>query len=277
MGKTLFISDLDGTLLNSEARVSDASVSMLNEAISYGASVSVATARTPSTVSFLLKDINFTLPLVLMTGSAVWDIRTRRYLSHKVFDRETARKVVQTVISHDLPAFIYRIENDIIHITHNGPLSKEEKNFVDERLNSPFKRFHLRNDGVPVLPDDLNDMILVYSMQPGTEGMLCYDEICKIGDCNPIFYHDIYGVDNGILEVFSKDATKAKAMEWLKRHSGAERVVAFGDNINDIPMLRAADVAVVVDNAVDEVKEIADVVIGDNNDDSVARFILEST
>ena len=51
--------------------------------------------------------------------------------------------------------------------------------------------------------------------------------------------------------------------------------MVFGDNLNDIPMLRCADVAVAVENAYPEVKQIAHVVIGPNSSDSVARWILE--
>jgi hypothetical protein len=52
-------------------------------------------------------------------------------------------------------------------------------------------------------------------------------------------------------------------------------VVVFGDNLNDLPMMEVADYAVAVDNAFDEVKAAADMVIGPNYDDSVARFICE--
>lgn len=51
--------------------------------------------------------------------------------------------------------------------------------------------------------------------------------------------------------------------------------MVFGDNLNDLPMLAAADVAVAVDNAFPEVKEHADVVIGPNYDDSVANYIFQ--
>ena len=56
--------------------------------------------------------------------------------------------------------------------------------------------------------------------------------------------------------------------------SGATRVVAFGDNLNDLPMLAAADLAVAVENALPQVRQAADIVIGPNTADSVARFIL---
>ena len=61
----------------------------------------------------------------------------------------------------------------------------------------------------------------------------------------------------------------------MAERTGATRIVAFGDNINDIPMLKSADLAVAVANCVDEVRAVADIVIGPNTDDSVARFILD--
>ena len=49
--------------------------------------------------------------------------------------------------------------------------------------------------------------------------------------------------------------------------------MAFGDNLNDISMMETADLGVAVENAYEEVKKCADIVIGSNNEDAVARWI----
>ena len=54
---------------------------------------------------------------------------------------------------------------------------------------------------------------------------------------------------------------------------GADRVVVFGDNRNDIAMMQAADHSVAVGNAFAEVKATASEVIGPNIEDSVAHWI----
>ena len=54
-------------------------------------------------------------------------------------------------------------------------------------------------------------------------------------------------------------------------------MTAFGDNLNDISMLNAADCAVAVSNAVDDTKKICDKIIGGNDDDAVAKYILDYT
>jgi hydroxymethylpyrimidine pyrophosphatase-like HAD family hydrolase len=63
----------------------------------------------------------------------------------------------------------------------------------------------------------------------------------------------------------------------MKARVKAERLVVYGDNLNDLPMMKVADVAVAVENALPEVKAAADVVIGANSDDSVAKHILALT
>ena len=88
-------------------------------------------------------------------------------------------------------------------------------------------------------------------------------------------YHDIFDQQQGYLEIYAKDTTKANAIKHLADEIGAERIVVFGDNLNDIPMMKMADWSVAVDNAFDEVKACASEVIGVNNDDAVARWILK--
>ena len=71
--KTLYISDLDGTLLNSQSQVSAASRDMLNRLIAdNGINFSIATARTPATVVQLMHGIDSRLPYIVMTGAAMW-------------------------------------------------------------------------------------------------------------------------------------------------------------------------------------------------------------
>ena len=70
--KTLYVSDLDGTLLNSNSAVSENSKAIINKVIEKGLLFSVATARTPATVMKLLEDVNIQLPMVLMTGALTY-------------------------------------------------------------------------------------------------------------------------------------------------------------------------------------------------------------
>lgn len=276
MEKTLFVSDLDGTLLSSDSRVSQRSVQILNEAIAKGALFTIATARTPSTVERLMKDVKANLPFIVMTGSAIWNPADGLFMESTVMLPDTAQKILDTVRSHNLPTFIYQLSEGKINIYHTGTLSDNERKFISERNDSQYKIFHIPENGESVIPYELTNISLFYSMQPTAHVEETFADIKGNIECNPIFYHDLFGEETGIMEVFSPEASKANAIKRLKAISGADRVVAFGDNINDIPMLREADVAVAVENAVPEVKRIADVIIGPNTTDAVPRFILST-
>jgi len=126
------------------------------------------------------------------------------------------------------------------------------------------------------MPDPLTGVSLFYSVQAASIVEPTYLDIKSSVSCNHIFYQDIYGSDTANLEVFSPDVSKANAIRRLKERCGADRVVVFGDNINDLSMLAIADEAVAVGNALPEVKEAAGRVISPNTDDSVAKFIQQA-
>ena len=271
---TLFVSDLDGTLLGPDRKVSEESVSLLNESISRGAMFSVATARTPATVGPLMKEIDCTLPLIVMTGAAIWDRKENRYHHASFHAENVANRLVDLYRRQGLSSFVYTLGDDnVIHIYHIGAMSALEREFMNERLDTPYKKFHIPEDGNSELPEHLDKVLLFYSMRPTEEVAPVYEEIKNSEDLRAVFYHDMYGEEIALMEVFGPGASKANAVRVLAEMIGADRIVAYGDNVNDLPILEVANDAVAVENAVDSVKAIADRIIGPNTDDSVAKDI----
>jgi len=75
--------------------------------------------------------------------------------------------------------------------------------------------------------------------------------------------------------IMNKNATKSRAVDALARRWGIDRseIVAFGDDMNDIDLLKYAGTGVAMGNALDEAKAVADVVCGDNDSDGLAIWI----
>lgn len=272
--KTLYVSDLDGTLLGADSRLDPEARAMLNEAVGAGALFTVATARTPATVAPLLEGLDLRLPAAVMTGAATWHAGTGRYSDLRPLDAAETGRLLEVYARHGLPTFVYTLRDGVIQVYHTGPLTERERRFIDERLDSPWKSFHIPDSGLSPRPWDDGDVLLLFAMRPTAEVEAVYRDLCGHPACRPVFYHDMYGPDTALMEVFSPAASKADAVRRIAAAAGAGRVVAFGDNVNDLPMLRAADVAVAVANAVPEVKEAADIVIGPNTELAVPRFIL---
>lgn len=276
MSKTLYVSDLDGTLMQPGAYISDKTADLLNRSISDGKLFTIATARTPATVAGIIRGIRMNIPCIVMTGAAIWDSVRNHYSDIKYIDKNAVKELVNAYHDVNFPIFHFTLENEMINIYHiGGKLTGLEQEFMDERIHSPYKRFHISPDGKEIIPEHPEKTILFYGMQPDALAEAVFQRTSNLPDCRAQFYHDLYGPEIGIIDAFSPEATKAKAIESMKKLTGADRIVAFGDNLNDIPMLKAADVAVAVENALPEVKEVADIVIGPNTEDSVAGFIYE--
>lgn len=279
--RTLYISDLDGTLLSPEGCLSATTVTLLNHAIARGALISIATARTPATVSRLMAPVDFSIPLVVMTGAALWDKATGRYSDVQHF---SPLQVVEIIEAYRRPegggGFLYTLGKgpegrELMEIYHVGPINDIERGFMEERVDSPFKRFIVPESGESELPANIRNAVLFFGMRPNAVADGILEGLHKIKGINPMYYHDWYGDEITEIEAFPAGATKAKAIRRLKERVGATRVVVFGDNLNDLTMMEMADWSVAVRNAVDTVKEAADEVIGSNAADSVARYILE--
>lgn len=275
--RTLFISDLDGTLLGADSRISPESRRMLNLAISRGALFSIATARTPATVAGITEGLDLRLPAIVMTGAAMWERSTSRYSDIQYLKPDAVEFARRAYTRNDAPAFIYTLRGNMLEIYHFGKMDEYERRFMEERAHSPFKKFLVDADGKSYIPEVIDDAVLLFGIQPTPLARRVLDDIRDYPDITPMFYHDIYGEDWAEMEVFARTATKALAVRRLAERVGADRIVVFGDNLNDISMMQVADTAIAVANAVPQTREAAHLTIGPNTADSVARYILENS
>lgn len=272
MGKTLYISDMDGTLLGADSRLSNTSARIISDLTRRGANITVATARTPATVEMILADAETSLPAIVMTGAAMWCRDTKSYRNVRYLDEDTYLQLMSKCENYGVNPFRYTLpDGKSMQVYHNGAMSQCEQEFVDGRLNLGLKNFHIDTPQglLPMLPG----VVFFFAMGERERIFALADDLRRSVDCSVSCYVDIFDKNVGLLELFAPGVSKAAAVKQLAVEVGAERVVVFGDNLNDIPMMQVADVAVAVDNALPEVKAIAHHIIGVNTTDAVARFI----
>lgn len=281
LDRPLYVSDLDGTLMGEDARISATSRRMLNKAIAQGTLFTIATARTPATVAELLEGVDLSLDAIVMTGAARWNAATGLYSHVKHFPASLANTVMNELKRRRFPAFIYTLVDNLIHIYRLGPMTPMEKDFIAWREHTPFKRveFDTSESGdvwEQPLPNPA-DVVLIYSLQPLPQLEEFIPHITSAApDANTLHYvdYDLGERGLGTLEMFAPGATKANAVRELAAELGVQSTVVFGDNVNDISMMRSATVAVAPANAIEQVKTLAHTVIGPNSSDAVARYIL---
>lgn len=267
------MSDMDGTLLGEDSRLSPATVTKLNRIIGeLGGLFTVATARTPATVVPLMQDVHARLPFIVIGGSAMWNPVTGSFEHTHGIDNPTIEAVADVFDHHGAYPFIYRRHGrGMLYTHHYGPLSPQEERFVAQRQHLPLKRFFL-NDPNYRHSDD--EALLIFSMNRfAVLDAIASDLRHRVTSCSVMVYHDIFDPNEGYLEIFTAGTSKAAAIRQLASELGTTRVVVFGDNRNDMAMMQAADYSVAVENAFPEVKAIASEVIGPNTADSVPHWI----
>jgi len=272
--RTLYISDLDGTLLNKNSCVSETSASVLNDIIGRGAMFSVATARTPATVCPLLRHIKSSVPAIVMTGAALWDRCGQKYIMPKFISHENAGIILKEFKAAGISPFVYCLPTDsnVMEVFHSAEMNGNEYGFYKARSNLALKRFNIGKE-----PDSelRQRILLIYGTAPADSIAALAGSLEKLGIGAVSAYPDIFNKDWSLIEVFANGVSKASAINSLRKLTSADRVVVFGDNLNDLPMFGVADTSVAVGNAFEAVRQQADIVIGSNDEDSVARFIAE--
>lgn len=268
----LYVTDMDGTLLNHDSRLSQRTISILADLTRQGVLFTVATARTPATVDPLLSPVRPSAPAVVMTGAALWDFDTRRYIHPIFIPRRDVGPILDECRRRDINPFIYTLgDNGILDVYIDRPLTHPQQHFIDDRSNMPLKRFHI---GIPFdLNRDGDKVILIYIMGEIQRLNSLADTVRHNSECAVSAYADIFDPTLGNVEIFAPGVSKASGVRRLAKLVGATGLTVFGDNLNDLPMMAVATRSIAVGNALDSVKQAADITIGPNTTDAVPLFI----
>lgn len=268
--KRLFITDLDGTFINSNAQVSDISSDIINKFTDNGGYFTFATARTASSAVQIMNSVNVNVPCILMNGVSIYDIKEKKYIKNEYFSKESALKTAEIFKECGVIPFLYNIEDDILYTYYCGFNCKEMEDFFNMRGNMPGRPFRKCTD----LTDEACEKTVYFSVQGSHENLVpVAKQLDKCPDISYAFYRDVYATHIWFLEVFSSKASKSNGVEFIKHHYGFDEVICFGDNLNDLPMFEVSNRKIAVSNAKKEVLSAADEVIGSNNENAVAFWI----
>lgn len=269
---TLYLSDLDGTLLSPNGELPDVASQTLNALYKKGIPFTVATGRTIGTVSTIFSGISLLAPVILMNGVTVYDMAEKKYIKTHTLDTKIAERIIDEIEGVGQQAFFYTISEDMLTVLNTQIIAPWDLEFRENRSkNHRFKNFK----DCKSLREGFSCGLPLFFFMLGTydELLSLKQKIEKIEGQTSVLYRYTRPDEIWILEVFSEKASKGEGVKFLKQYTGADRVVAFGDNLNDIPMLLEADHGIAVANAFPQVKEIADEIIGSNSENAVLNYL----
>lgn len=268
----LFVTDLDGTLINSKREVPKRSLEILNKLIEKGVNFTVATARTPATAVEILQDLNLKLPVALMNGVLIYDTKELKYIDIKGIEKEAVNKVLDIFKEYNKNPLVYGVKDNHLWVYHKEFENIYEYNFYKERADKNLKTFVNVENYNGSLSD--SNVINFVAFDNYEKIKAIAEEVKCIEGITVNYYKDVYE-DCYFLEAYSSEASKANGIKYLSKYIEYSKVICFGDNLNDIPMFELANEAYATANAAEEIKKIAADVIGSCEDNGVAEFLEE--
>lgn len=262
--KTLYVSDLDGTLLRNDQKLSQYTIEVINKLVEKGEYFSYATARSYHTSSIVTEGLKARIPVIVYTGTMIIDNSTGEVLTSHRFGED------------DTELLAKMMESDVYPIVYSYINGKERFAYLPDKCNDGMRKFlNTRNDGrerkIETVEELCEGDIFHYVCIDKKEKLEpLYEKIKNEYPC--VFYLDFYTNEYWI-EIMPKGVSKASAIRELKEQLGCDKLVVFGDGKNDIAMFEIADEAYAVANAEEELKTIATAVIGGNNEDGVAKWL----
>lgn len=248
----LIITDLDGTLKNSNHTISQKSADTLKKCRKNGILVAFATARAERNATEFIELVN--PDIVISNGGSLV-----KYHGAPIFKKQLSAETSAKIISECL-----RLTNNTCEITTetddahywNSKEPPREKGYEDV-IYTDFADFHLPTYKVTAQLFDHSLVNIIAQRFP---------------ECETLSYRDSHWH-----RFAARNADKKVAITKLCEHLGISlsQVAAFGDDVNDKSMIESVGIGVAMDNAVDEVKAVAKFVCESNDNDGVARFIEE--
>lgn len=262
---TLYVSDLDGTLLRSNETTSKYTNNVINELTDRGMLFSYATARSLITAKKVTKGIKARIPLIVYNGAFIIDNVTEDILVANYFDASV----------NDLLDEFFR--NQIYPIVYAYINGKEKFSFVPKLCTVGMNKFlnsrfgDIRTNVVNRV-DELKSENIFYITCIDSQKKLkpIYDRYKNMYHC--VYQKDIY-TNEQWLEIMPMTTSKSNAVKQLQKLLKCDKLIVFGDGKNDIDMFELADESYGVQNADEELKKCATAIIPSNDEDGVAKWL----
>lgn len=271
----MICTDLDGTYLNNQGKVSDLSKNVWNQIVSAGFLVTVATARSPLFVSRVLENHTFSCPMVSLGGAVLFDPVQNKVLGRNSMRPDVVDELLVSAEKYELSPVLLDVRDDLTEVRQaiEHPSDDLQKFLMDKRRKPTFvEGYHAY--------DTSNNVLVVTFV--GREKLLSevFDETICIREAGQLScVWERLAHNRVVLEFKSKNATKELGLAQLGEVSKFDigSATVFGDTFDDIGMFSAAGLSIAVANADEVAKQCAHVVSQFTNDqDAVARYICST-
>ncbi|MUK90604.1 Cof-type HAD-IIB family hydrolase [Ornithinibacillus sp. L9] len=263
--KHLIALDLDGTLLSDKKEISTKNKQIIFQAMKQGHIVVIATGRPHRASIQYYHQLGLKTPMVNFNGALIHHPTDHKWDAlHSPMPKRTALRVVEACYDLDVNNLLAEVKDDVYLDKYDEEIINLFQHVGHEE--SPFTIGSLKNN----LTEDPTSL-LIHPKE---------DHIRDIRNHLTEFHAEViehrkWGAPWNIIEIVKKGMNKAVGLQKIAHyyHIPNERIIAFGDEDNDLEMIDYAGVGVAMGNAIDELKSIAKHVTDTNEQDGIGTFL----
>ncbi|MBP2032181.1 Cof subfamily protein (haloacid dehalogenase superfamily) [Clostridium algifaecis] len=261
------VCDMDGTLLNSEKEISQEDKKALKKLQNDGVEVMIASGRVDTLLKLYIKELSLNGYIICCNGGLIKNIRTGKILYSKIINKDDVRRVLTQCFRDNLSFLVYTV--DQVYSNEGNRIGEKYR-----RLNKTFDK----DSKIPInfVDDKLMDSIDGMGV---LKILLVCDERAEVIELERNFskYNGLTVVSSGetLVDIMASNISKGNALEILskKLNVSLSRVIAFGDNYNDIDMLKIVGMPIAMENAVEDARSAAKYVTKSCDDSGIAYAI----
>ncbi|XKH51610.1 Cof-type HAD-IIB family hydrolase [Chryseomicrobium palamuruense] len=264
MEKHLIVLDLDGTLLTDEKVISPRTKETLRKAKEAGHEIMIATGRPFRATGMYYKELGLTTPVVNFNGAYVhhplsssWQTR------HKPINLKVVKEVVDAVEDYEVKNLLAEVLDDVYLHQHDEKIMNAFA-WGDPKFTTGDLRKYLTQDPTSML---------IHAEEQHVESIRKHlrDVHAEVID------HRRWGAPWHVIEIVKSGLNKAVGIQPVAEHLNIpkSRIIAFGDEDNDLEMIEYAGTGVAMGNAINPLKSIANEIIGTNNEDGIGIYLEE--
>ena len=264
MKQHLIVLDLDGTLLTDTQTISSYTKDILIKAKEAGHKVMIATGRPFRASQVYYNELALTTPIVNFNGAFIHHPRNKSWGEmHSPIAMSVVHDVVDSVNKFRYENLIAEVIDDVYMHTES-PQFAHIFNTGNPRVTTGNLKFNLHEDPTSLLiqADDANIPIIRQHLHD------VHAELIE---------HRKWGAPFPIIEIVRKGLNKAVGISRVAHDLDIprERIIAFGDEDNDLEMIDYAGIGVAMNNGIAELKSIANETTLSNNEDGIGIFLAE--
>ncbi|MBB6453024.1 hypothetical protein HNQ94_001472 [Salirhabdus euzebyi] len=264
MEKHLIALDLDGTLLTDHKSICKRTKKTLQKAMDDGHIVVIATGRPHRASIEFYHELGLSTPMVNMNGAFIHHPKDKNWdIVHSPMSVRVAHAIIQTCYDHNVNNIMAEIKDDV---------------YLDQYDEKIMDIFQANPEHYPVtvgsLKNTLKDDPTSLLISPREEQI---KEIRQHLDEHhaEVIEHRKWGAPWHIIEIVRAGLNKAVGLQKIAHyfHIPKNRIIAFGDEDNDLEMIEYAGIGVAMGNAIPELKNVSTHVTKTNQEEGISLFL----